>query len=232
MTKYHRWAENRRGQPVFEFLLEHRTIHFNFLSQNLGINVLGNVHASRPKGLLERSVTKYAHFDFGNSKQYPQDLSIDQITDTRFFGFDLRGYPDPEGPYNLFQVEMLSVGDVLQRHVRLQASIALNKQRIEDIVPPLGPFFDAMMNEDASKRLTAHEALTRFQEIYSDLSDTQMNHEVVNLWWEKVSQTSSHSDRTAFEVFQSRKRSPKSRPYLELEIIAHRRPSGKSSFAN
>jgi hypothetical protein len=105
---------------VFDFLHEHHIVHFDFLSQNLGINVLSNVNKWWTKGLLQRSVTRYALFDFGQSKQYPLDIPIDEVQDTRFFGFDLRGYPEPEGPYNPFQVEMLSVGDVLQRNVRVR----------------------------------------------------------------------------------------------------------------
>ncbi|KAF8174929.1 hypothetical protein BJ912DRAFT_909635 [Pholiota molesta] len=159
---------------VFDFLHEHHIVHFDFLSQNLGINVLSNVNKWWAKGLLQRSVTRYALFDFGQSKQYPLDIPIDEVQDTRFFGFDLRGYPEPEGPYNPFQVEMLSVGDVLQRNVR----------HIENIIPTLGPFFDAMMNPDATKRLTARQALNNFQKIYSSLSKSELNTQVVNLFWD------------------------------------------------
>ncbi|KAF9478085.1 hypothetical protein BDN70DRAFT_68212 [Pholiota conissans] len=159
---------------AFDFLHEYHIVHFDFLDQNLGVNVLADANALQPKGLLDRSVTRYALFDFGNSKQYSSDISIDRIQDTRFFGFELRGYPIPDEPYNPFQVEMLSVGDVLQRRVR----------HIENIVPELGPFFDAMMDADPKKRLTARQALNSFNKMYSNLSESQLNHGVTTLTWD------------------------------------------------
>jgi len=86
----------------------------------------------------------------------------------------MRGLPEPEGPYNPFQAEMLSVGKVVQRRVR----------HIEDIIPEFGPFFDRMMEEDPMKRLTAHQALEQFYDIFASLSKAQLESKVVNKCWE------------------------------------------------
>lgn len=107
---------------MFDFLHEHRIVHFDFLEQNLGINVLANVNVDYVTGLLDPSATKYALFDFGASKQYSSDCVIEDVKETRFFNFRLRDMPTPEGAYNPFQVEMYSVGLVLQRNVRVSMS--------------------------------------------------------------------------------------------------------------
>ncbi|KJA19245.1 hypothetical protein HYPSUDRAFT_44512 [Hypholoma sublateritium FD-334 SS-4] len=159
---------------VFDFLHEHRIVHFDFLEQNLGINVLSDVNQPYITGLLDPSVTKYALFDFGHSKQYPLDCDINEVEETRFFGFDLRGMHEPEGPYNPFQVEMYSVGLVLQINIR----------HVEHVVPELGPFFDAMLEDSPAKRLTARQALHAFQKIYESLSDEQLHAKVDMLLWE------------------------------------------------
>lgn len=87
--------------------------------------MLSDVNEPYITGLVDPLVTKYALFDFGHSKQYPLDCDINEVEETRFFGFDLRGMPEPEGPYNPFQVEMYSVGQVLQINIRVSLSISM-----------------------------------------------------------------------------------------------------------
>jgi hypothetical protein len=41
-----------------------------------------------------------------------------------------------------------------------------------------------MMHPDATKRLTARQALNNFQKIYSSLSKSELNTQVVNLFWD------------------------------------------------
>lgn len=157
------------------------------------MNVLPNVHKTYPIDLVDRSVTKYALFDFGHSKQYPLDCDIEGVEETRFFNFDLRGMVKPQGAYNPFQVEMYSVGLVLQRHVRVSTNEERNisrshvsfQQHIENIVPELGPFFDAMLDDIPSKRLTARDALNELNKIYKSLSKAQLNSKVTMLFWHR-----------------------------------------------
>jgi len=141
----------------------------------MGMNlVVEFIHSHTLKNVRDRATIKYALIDFGHSMSYPLDTVIEDVRETRFFGFSMRGLPQPEGPYNPFQAEMLSVGDVLQREVR----------HIEDIIPEFGPFFDRMMEEDPKRRLTARQALQQFYDIFASLSKTQLESKVVNRYWE------------------------------------------------
>jgi len=109
---------------AFDYLHENRIVHYDFLEQNMGMNlVVEFIHSHTLKDVRDRAIIKYALIDFGHSMSYPLDTVIEDVRETRFFGFSMRGLPQPEGPYNPFQAEMLSVGDVLQREVRVRRSL-------------------------------------------------------------------------------------------------------------
>jgi len=186
---------------AFDYLHENRIVHYDFLEQNMGMNlVVEFIHSHTLKDVRDRAIIKYALIDFGHSMSYPLDTVIEDVRETRFFGFSMRGLPQPEGPYNPFQAEMLSVGDVLQREVRVRRSLRHSdfiflwrthfsvffflKQHIEDIIPEFGPFFDRMMEEDPKKRLTAVQALEQFYDIFASLSTAQLESKVVNRYWQ------------------------------------------------
>lgn len=106
---------------AFDYLHENRIVHYDFLEQNMGMNlVVEFIHSHSLKDVRNRATIKYALIDFGHSMHYPLDTAIEDVRETRFFGFSMRGLPRPEGPYNPFQAEMLSVADVLQRQVRVR----------------------------------------------------------------------------------------------------------------
>lgn len=98
---------------------EHRIAHTDFLEQNTGINILVDTDAEYPKGLRDPSVTQYAIYDFGGSSIYPEDTVLEDVQSTDFFNFRLRGYETPPGPWNPFQVDILFLGCVLERWVRV-----------------------------------------------------------------------------------------------------------------
>ena len=57
-------------------------------------------------------------------------------------------------------------------------------QHVENVVPELGRFFNAMLEDAPEKRLTARQALVAFNDIYKSLSCQQLNTEVNMLLWE------------------------------------------------
>jgi hypothetical protein len=100
--------------------------------------------------------------------------------------FAIRGLPAPPGPYNPFQADVIFLGKILQRWVRVSTishagkliNLTFKIQPIADIVPEIGPFFDSMIDDDGKKRLTARQALEAFQKIHSALSPSQLSHPV------------------------------------------------------
>ncbi|KDR85852.1 hypothetical protein GALMADRAFT_132495 [Galerina marginata CBS 339.88] len=158
---------------AFDFLHENHIFHGDFLDQNAGMNVCQHTQQFDLLGLREPSVTRYALYDFGNSSLYPHDVTIEEIRETKFFNFDYRRLPSPKEPYNPFPVDVISLGFVLQVHVR----------HIENIIPELGPFFDRMVDDIPENRPTARQALEDFRSIYSDLTPSQLAQEVTTYFW-------------------------------------------------
>ncbi|KDR85782.1 hypothetical protein GALMADRAFT_234858 [Galerina marginata CBS 339.88] len=159
---------------AFEFLHDNHIVHADFLEQNTAMDVIYCDAKLYSKGLRQLSSTRYALIDFDNSRQYPPNIPIEQIQETRFWNFYLRDLPEPQGAYNPFQVDIISLGLILQRWVR----------HIEDIVPELGPFFDHMVTNDPEQLFTARQALAKFNNIYHSLSKSQLDEVVINRWWQ------------------------------------------------
>ncbi|KAF8971814.1 hypothetical protein BDZ97DRAFT_1650543 [Flammula alnicola] len=161
-----------------DFLHENRIFHADLLAQNVGMNIAARASRFDLSGMRDPSATRYAVYDFGNSSLYPLGTPLEDIWETKYAGFYLRGLPDPEGPYKPFPLDMLGLGLVLQRHVR----------HVENIVPELGPFFDRMVEEDENTRFTARQALMHFRNLYSRLTPEQLAHEFITRYWRKDGQ--------------------------------------------
>lgn len=102
-----------------DFLHENRIAHCDFFEQNTGINILTDTRADRLKGMRDPMTTQYAIYDFGYSLIYPYETVLEDVTETRFMGFEKRGIPAPPGPYNPFQADVVFVGVIIGRYVRV-----------------------------------------------------------------------------------------------------------------
>jgi hypothetical protein len=135
------------------------------------------------KGMRDPTTTRYAIYDFGHSLMYPYETVLEDVTETRFMNFVIRGLPAPPGPYNPFQADVAFLGKILQRYVRISTinhdgkliNLIFKIQPIADIGPDIGPLFDSMTDNDAKKCLTARQALETFRKIHSTLSPLQLS---------------------------------------------------------
>jgi hypothetical protein len=69
--------------------------------------------------MRDPTTTQYAIYDFGYSLIYPYETVLEDVTETRFMGFEKRGIPAPPGPYNPFQADVIFVGVIIGRYVRV-----------------------------------------------------------------------------------------------------------------
>ncbi|KAF8174927.1 hypothetical protein BJ912DRAFT_39413 [Pholiota molesta] len=160
---------------AMDFLHEKRVFHADFYEQNIGTNVITDWPKIQPPGIRDPSSVRYAVYDFDGSEIYPLEMPLEDIWETKYAGFQLRGLPTPEGPYHPFPLDVLALGQVLERRIR----------HIQNLVPELGPFFDGMIDRDETRRFTARQALIEFNKIYSNLSDDQLSQPVKFFLWRK-----------------------------------------------
>ncbi|KAF8174911.1 hypothetical protein BJ912DRAFT_1075526 [Pholiota molesta] len=161
-----------------DFLHENRVFHADILEQNIGMNAALYLpdKIKQPLNLRDPSTTRYAYYDFEVSKIYPLETPLDEIFETEYFGFELRGIRRPDGPFKVFPLDVLGLGLVLEKRTR----------HIVNIIPELGPFLDAMINSNEDERLTAQQSLLEFEKIYANLSTDQLSRRLTSwLWTEK-----------------------------------------------
>ena len=92
------------------------------MAQNAGYNVcisLDKIYNAT--GTRRPSETKYAVYDFGGAILYPEDTPL-TVTNSEWktWGWQLRNIHVPTEPYSPFQFDMLALGLVLQRYVRVR----------------------------------------------------------------------------------------------------------------
>jgi hypothetical protein len=106
-----------------DFFHENRVFHADFLEQNIGMNVaLQLPHGKKqPLGLRDPLSTHYAFYDFENSEIYPLETPLEEIFETKYAGFRLRGLSEPKGPYKPFPLDVLRLGLVLERRTRVRS---------------------------------------------------------------------------------------------------------------
>ncbi|KAH9478692.1 hypothetical protein JR316_0009150 [Psilocybe cubensis] len=159
---------------AFLEVLPNKIVHLDFLCQNTSMNViLDNHELYNAKDLRRLGEVKYALIDFGNAVVYPEDTVIENVVATRPLNYWLRELPKVEGPYNPFKADIAFLGAELEYKVR----------HIEHIVPDLGPFFGNLKGMMDDTQFTAHQALSRFLEIYDGLTPEQLQMPVVTTAW-------------------------------------------------
>jgi hypothetical protein len=103
-----------------DFLHENRVFHADFYEQNIGTNVITDWPKIQPPGIRDPSSVRYAVYDFDGSEIYPLEMPLEDIWETKYAGFQLRGLPTPEGPYHPFPLDVLALGQVLERRIRVR----------------------------------------------------------------------------------------------------------------
>lgn len=92
--------------------------------RNHTIDVVESFHVHNfifAAGTRRPSGTKYAVYDFGAAILYPEDTPL-TVTNSEWqtWGWTLWNIHVPTEPYSPFQFDMLSLGWVLQRYVRVR----------------------------------------------------------------------------------------------------------------
>ncbi|KAF9478083.1 hypothetical protein BDN70DRAFT_896010 [Pholiota conissans] len=109
------------------------------------------------------------------SKVYPAGIRLDIVLETEYYGFALRGIPQPERPFKVFPLDVLCLGISLENRT----------MHVESIIPKLGPFLDGMVHPDENRQYTAREALTALKKIYADLTPERMSQRLTSWLWTK-----------------------------------------------
>ncbi|KAF8195098.1 hypothetical protein BJ912DRAFT_1085995 [Pholiota molesta] len=153
-----------------DFLHENRVFHADILDQNIGMNVALHLPyaVKQPLGLRDGALS-------ARIRDIPLETPSEDVWETEFVGFELRGIPIPDGPFKVFPLDVLCLGKLLENRTR----------HIVDIIPELGLSLDGMVNSDEDKRFTARQYLLEFEKIYANLTRTQLSHRLTSWLWTK-----------------------------------------------
>jgi hypothetical protein len=105
-----------------DFLHENRVFHADILDQNIGMNVALHLPyaVKQPLGLRDGALSaRYAFYDFEASVIYPLETPLEDVWETEFVGFELRGIPIPDGPFKVFPLDVLCLGKLLENRTRV-----------------------------------------------------------------------------------------------------------------
>ncbi|PPR00532.1 hypothetical protein CVT24_005506 [Panaeolus cyanescens] len=154
-----------------DFLHEHRILHRDLGSDNLGLNVvIGSHRLSYPKGHHDPKEALYAIIDFGVSVMYPYETRLEDVTTTLRYGCEI---DEPEIPRNPSKLEVYFVMKMLEHEIRV----------VEKYVPEIGPFFEDILKREEAERPFAREVLYQFRKLKASVTPDQLKMPIHDRYW-------------------------------------------------